>query len=147
VVRRYSMPEKDAWAKLRPRSVRDRHRIRVVSGYLALIAIFIAAAFFFKHKHREDLEQNWNSATATIEDVRPKEVAQINTSRGGAMLYQVEVLVMYKSDGLDQRRWIAVEQLPEVLSEAQLQAFRWKGKQCIVRWKPSDPSKVIAEVS
>jgi hypothetical protein len=146
-MRRYSMPELDAWAKLRPRSNRDWHRIRVLSGYLALIAIFIATAFFFKHRHLEDMEQNWNSATAIIEDVRPKEVAQINTARGGAILYQVEVLVKYKSDGLDQRRWIKVKQLPEILSEAELQAFRWKGKQCIVRWKPSDPSKVIAEVS
>jgi hypothetical protein len=141
------MLEKDAWAKIRPRSVRDWHRIRVVGGYLALIAIFVATVFFFKHKRRDDLEQNWNSAIATIEDVRPKEVAPINTARGGAMLYQVEVLVKYKSDELDQRRWIAVEQLPEVLSEAELQAFRWKGKQCIVRWKPSDPNKIIAEVS
>jgi hypothetical protein len=146
-MRRYSMPEKDAWVKIRPRNVRDWHRIRVVSGYLALIAILVATVFFFKHKRRDDLEQNWNSAIATIEDVRPKEVAQINTARGGAMLYQVEVLVKYKSDGLDQRRWITVEQLPEVLSEAELQVFRWKGKQCIVRWKPSDRSKVIAEVS
>jgi hypothetical protein len=134
-------------AKLRPRSDRDWHRIRVIGGYLALIAIFIAAVLFFKNRRREDREQNWNAATAIIEDVRPKEVAQIDTSRGGAMLYQVEILVRYKADGTDQRRWIAVEQLPEVLSEAELQAFRWKGKQCIVRWKPSDPSKVFAEVS
>jgi hypothetical protein len=141
------MPERAALAKLRPRSDRDWHRIRVIGGYLALIAIFIAAVFFFKHRRREDMEQNWNAATAIIEDVRPKEVAQIDTSRGGAMLYQVEILVRYKADGTDQRRWIAVEQFPEVLSEAELQAFRWKGKQCIVRWKPSDPSKVFAEVS
>ncbi len=40
-----------------------------------------------------------------------------------------------------------IELQPEVLSEAELQAFRWKGKQCIVRWKPSDPNHVIAEVS
>jgi hypothetical protein len=146
-MRHYSMPERAAWARIRPRSDRDWHRIRVVGGYLVLIVVFIAAAFFLKHKHREDMEQNWNSATAIIEDVRPKEVAQINTSRGGAMLYQVEILVRYKSDGANQRRWIAVEQLPEVLSEAELQAFRWKGKQCIVRWKPSDPNKVIAQVS
>jgi len=93
------------------------------------------------------MEQNWNSATAIIEDVRPKEVTKVDTSRGGAMLYQVEILVRYKSSGADERRWIAVEQLPEVLSEAELQAFRWKGKQCIVRWKSSDPNHVIAEVS
>jgi hypothetical protein len=141
------MPDRAALAKLRPRSDRDRHRIRVIGGYLALTAILIAAVFFFKHRRREDMEQNWNVATAVIEDVRPKVVAQVDTSRGGAMLYQVEILVRYRADGTDQRRWVAVEQLPEVLSEVELQAFRWKGRQCIVRWKPSDSSKVFAEVS
>jgi len=146
-MRRYSMPELDAWAKLRPRSDRDWHRIRVLSGYLALIAIFIATAFFFKHRHLEDMEQNWNSATAIIEDVRHKPVTVVESQRGGAMLYEVEILVRYKSGGVDQERWISVKQLPEVLAEVELQAFRWKGKPCIVRWKPSDPNQVIAEVS
>jgi hypothetical protein len=146
-MRRYSMPERDAWAKLRPRSDRDWHRIRVLSGYLALIAIFFAAAFFFRHKQREEMEQNWKSATAIIEDVRPNAVAIVDTRRGGGMLYEVAILAKYTADGADQERWITVQQQLEPLGDAQLQAFRWKGKQCIVRWKPSDPNKVIAEVS
>ncbi len=141
------MPERDAWVRVRPSNDRDWHRFRVIGVYVVFLTIFVAAVFFFKQEHREDMDQNWNSATAIIEDVRPKELAKVVTSRGGAMLYQVEILVRYKSGGADQQRWIAVEQLPEVLSEAELQAFRWKGKQCIVRWKPSDPNHVIAEVS
>src|SRR5712675_1204031 len=111
------MPARAAFAKLRPRSDCDWRRIRVICGYLALIAIFIAAAFFFKHKHLEDIEQNWNSATAIIEDVRPKPVTVVESQRGGAMLYEVEILVRYKSDGVDQERRISVKQLPEVLAE------------------------------
>jgi hypothetical protein len=141
------MPERDAWAKLRPRSDRDWHRIRVLSGYLALIAIFFAAAFVFRHKQREEMEQSWKSAIAIIEDVRPTAVAIVDTRRGVGMLYEVAILAKFTSDGVDQERWITVQQQLEPLGDAQLQALRWKGKQCIVRWKPSDPSKVIAEVS
>jgi hypothetical protein len=141
------MPERNAWAKLRPRSVRDWHGIRVLGGYLALIAIFFTAAFFFRHKQHEEIEQSCKSATAIIEDVRPTAVATVDTRRGGGMLYEVAILARYSADGTEQQRWITVQQQLEPLGDAQLQAFRWKGKQCTVRWKPSDPNKVIAEVS
>jgi hypothetical protein len=144
---RFSIPEREAWDKLRPRSRRDWHQIRVFGCYLAVIATFLAAALFFKHKHVEDMKQNWNNATAIIEDVRPQVAAKIESQRGGAMLYQVAVLVKYKALGVDQERWITVQQQLESLSDAQLQAFRWKGKQCIVRWKPTDPGNVVVEVS
>jgi hypothetical protein len=146
-MRRFSMPERDAWYKLRPRNDREWHQIRVLSSYLAFLALFLAAVFFFKHRHVEDIEQNWNNATAIVEDVRPQLAAQVESQRGGGMLYQVEVLVKYKAHGVDRERWITVQQQLEPLAEAQLQAFRWKGKQCIVRWKPTDPSNVIAELS
>jgi uncharacterized protein DUF3592 len=146
-MRRYSMPNRDAWARLRPKNDHDWHQIRVLGGYLALIAIFVAAIFFFKHRHREDLENNWMSTVAVIEDVRPEQIGVIDTPISGAILYQVTILVKYKLDGGNQERWITVDQRPVSLSGAMLQAFRWKGKQCTVRWKPSNPSKVLAEVS
>jgi len=141
------MPDKEAWTKIRPRGNRDRHQLRVLGGYLALIAICIAAIFYLKHRHREDLEQNWMSATAVIEDVRPEQMGIIDSPVRGDILYRVAVLVRYKSDSGDQERWITIDQSPMSLEGAKLQAFRWKGKQCIVRWQPSDPTKVIAEVS
>jgi hypothetical protein len=146
-MRRHSMSGSDARRKLRPRNDQNWHQVRVLIGYLALIAIFISAAVVFKHKRREDMEQNWKSATAIIEDVRPKAMTVMESERGGGMLYEVAVLAKYSSDGVDQERWITVQQQLETLSDAKLQAFRWKGKQCIVRWKPSDPSKIFATVS
>jgi hypothetical protein len=146
-MRHYSMPSRDAWAKLRPNGDRDRHRLRVLSGYLALIAIFVAVVFYSQHRHREDLEHNWVSAVAFIEDVRHEQVGVVDSRTGGIILYRVAVLVKYKSDGGDHERWITVAQRPVSLDGAKLLAFRWKGKQCTVRWKPSDPNAVIAEVS
>jgi flagellar basal body-associated protein FliL len=141
------MPDKEGWARIRPNGSRDWHVIRILSGYLALIAIVFATAFFVRHKQREEMEQSWESATAVIEEVRPTAAAVMNTNKGGGMLYEVAILAKYTADGVDQERWIKVQQQLESLDDAQLQAFRWKGKQCIVRWKPSDPNKVIAEVS
>jgi hypothetical protein len=146
-MRNYSMPNRDAWAKLRPHSDRDWHRLRVLGGYLALIAIFIAAVFYSQHKHRADLDRNWTSAEAFIEDVRYDQAGVIDSRTGGIILYRVAILVKYKSDSGGHERWITVDQSPVSISSAKLLAFRWKGKQCTVRWKPSDPNAVIAEVS
>jgi hypothetical protein len=82
-----------------------------------------------------------------IEDVRPEQIGVVDSKAGGAILYRVAVLVKYKSDSGGQERWISVDQRPESLPAAKLQAFRWKGSQCIVRWKPSEPTKAIVEVS
>jgi hypothetical protein len=141
------MPNKEGWARIRPNGRRDWHQLRVLGSYFALIAVFVAANFYFKHRHREDLEQNWMSATAVIEDVRSEQMGLVDSPVRGGILYRVAVLVKYTSNGGDQERWITVDQRPESLDGAKLQAFRWKGKQCIVQWKPSDPNKVIVEVS
>jgi hypothetical protein len=141
------MPDRVAWAKLRPNGRRDWHQLRVVSGYVALIAIFIAASFYLRHRHREELESNWVSAVAFIEDVHHEQAGVIDSRMGGIILYKVTILVKYRSDGSEHERWITVDQSLTSLADAKLQAFRWKGKQCTVRWRPSDPTKVIAEVS
>jgi hypothetical protein len=146
-MRHYSMPNSEAWARIRPSDKRDRHQLWVLSGYVALLVMLVALIFYLKHRHREDLEQNWVSATAVIVDVRPEQIGVIDTPAQGRIFYRVAILVKYQSSGKDEERWITVDQRPTSLGGAKLQAFRWKGHQCIVRWKPSDPNKVIAEVS
>ena len=141
------MSDRNALTKLRPSSRGDWHRIRVVSGYVAVIAVIFAITFFLKHKHREYVEQNWKCATATIEDVRPKLIERVESERGGGVLYEVSILAKYVSEGKTHERWITVEQPPVTLAEAELETFRWKGQQCVVRWKSSEPGQMIAEVS
>src|SRR5689334_18231150 len=107
-MRRYSMPDRDAAAKLIPKSRNDRKTLWTIFGYLALTVVFVSATLFFQHR-RQQMEKTWQSATATIEDVRPAVVSQVNSQFGGAMFYQVEVLAHYNANGFEQIRWIRIE--------------------------------------
>jgi hypothetical protein len=133
--------------QLRPAGRSDWHQIRVVSAYIAVVAMIVATTLFIKHIHRETIEQNWKCATATIEDVRPKVTEYINGERGGVILYEVSILARYVSNGAMHEQWITVEQPPVTRAEAELEAYRWKGQQCVVRWNSSEPGQMIAEVS
>jgi hypothetical protein len=141
------MPDRTAMTKLRPAGRSDWHQIRVVCEYVAVIAVIVAVTFFIKRLHREEIEQNWKCATATIEDVQPKEIEYVNNSRGGVALYEVSILTKYVSDGVAHERWITVEQPPVTLAEAELETFRWKGQQCVVRWNSLGPGEMVAEVN
>jgi hypothetical protein len=142
------MPDRTALTKLRPAGRSDWHRIRVVCGYVAVIVVIVAVTFFVKRLHREEIEQNWKCATATIEDVQPKMIEYLNNARGGGVaLYEVSILAKYISGGEVHEQWITVEQPPVTLAEAQLETSRWKGQQCVVRWNSFEPGAMIAEVS
>jgi len=134
------MSDKSVLAKIFPENVNDRRTLWTMGGYLALIVIFIVVALFFQHRRLEGIRNTWQSATATIEDVRPVVVSQVNSQFGGAMLYQVEVLAHYNANGLEQRRWIRIERRPGP-SPDENQIARWKGKQFVVRWKASQRIK------
>jgi hypothetical protein len=141
------MPDRSALTKLRPAGRNDWHQIRVVSGYVAVTVVIVAVTFFLKHLHQEGIEQNWQCATATIEDVQPKVIESVNGPRGGVVLYEVSIRAKYVSGGEAHERWITVEQPPVTLAEAELEVFRWKGQQCVVRWNSLEPDQMIAEVS
>jgi hypothetical protein len=141
------MSDRTALASLKPSSRGDWHRIRVVVGYIAVIAVAVSALFIFKHRHHDAVIQNWKCATATIVEVRSKEIEQANSARGGVLLYEVSILAKYASSGAEHEQWIVVEQPPVTLGEVELETFRWKGQQCVVRWKLSEPEQMIAEVS
>jgi hypothetical protein len=140
------MPDRDAAAKLIPKSRNDRKTLWTICGYLALTIVFVAAALFFQHRRQQEMEETWPSATAMIEDVRPAVVSQANNQFGGAMLYQVEVLAHYNANGFEQRRWIRIERRPGP-SPDENQIARWKGKQFVVRWKASQPDQVVPELN
>ncbi|WP_433971977.1 hypothetical protein [Tunturiibacter lichenicola] len=114
---------------------------------MAVVAILVSALFIFRHRHFESLEQNWKCATATIEDVRSREIEQVSSARGGVVVYEVSILAKYASGGTDHEQWIVVDQPPVTLAEVELETFRWKGQQCVVRWESSEPEQMIAEVS
>jgi hypothetical protein len=146
-MRRHSMSDREAVAKILPRNQRDWRKIWIVSGYLAFSLAIVFAIFILNNRNQAERENSWQSATATIEDIRPVLASQVESNFGGTMLYKVEILVRYRTDDTEQTRWIRLEQIPETISAVKLQAFRWRGKQCIVRWKPAQPDRVIAEVN
>src|SRR5258708_3662896 len=138
-MRRYSMPDREAAAKILPKTRKDRNTLWMIGAFLALMVVFVVTVLFFQHRRQKEMEDSWESAIATIEDVRPVVALQV----GRGMLYQPEVLVHYMASGLEHRRWIKIERLPESLESVHFRAFRWKGNQYIVRWKVSQPDQVI----
>ena len=144
-MRRYSIPDKEAAAKILPKSRKDRRTLWSIGGFLGLIVILVVGVLVSQHKRQQEIE-TWQSAVATIEDVRPVVVSQVNSQLGGAMLYQVEILAYYNANGLEQRRWIRIERRPGS-SPDENQIARWKGKQVVVRWKASQPDQVVPELN
>jgi hypothetical protein len=106
------MSDKEAAVKILPRTPKDRNTLRLVGGYLALVVIFVVIVLFFQHRRRQEMENTWQSAAATIDDVRPVVASQVNSEIGSAMLYQIEILVHYAANGDDQHRWIRIENIP-----------------------------------
>jgi ABC-type microcin C transport system permease subunit YejE len=145
-MRRYSIPDGKAAAKILPKSRKDRRALWSIGGFLGLMVVFIVAVLFVQHRRQREIEDTWQSATATIEDVRPVVVSQVNNQFGGAMLYQAEVLAHYTANGFEQRRWIRIERRPGP-SPDENQIARWKGKQFVVRWKASQPDQVVPELN
>jgi hypothetical protein len=145
-MRRYSIPDRRAVAKIHPKGRKDRRTLWSIGGFLGLMVVFVVAVLFFQHRRLQEIENTWQSAPATIEDVRPVVVSQVNNQFGGAMLYQVEVLAHYNANGFEQRRWIRIERRPRP-SPDESQIARWKGKQFVVRWKASQPDQVVPELN
>jgi hypothetical protein len=141
------MSNHEAATKLRPKNRSDWRRLMILSGCFILVIVFVATLLFLKQRHRQDIEANWESSIATIEDVRVQEVGLFESSRGGTMLYNVQVFAKYDVDGATKERWITIQQRPVNGAWAKLQASRWKGQKCFVRWKPGSPDQAIADVS
>jgi hypothetical protein len=138
------MSDREAATKILPKSRKDSRTLWKIGAFLAFLVVFVMTVLLFQHWRQQEMENSWQSATATIEDVRPVVVSQVNSQFGGAMLYQVEVLAQYNANGLEQRRWIRIESKPGP-SPDESQIARWKGKQFVVRWKASQPDQVIPQ--
>jgi hypothetical protein len=79
--------------------------------------------------------------------VRPVLVAKFDGNRGGAMLYEVQVLAKFTVNESIREQWIALSQPPSQLSSVQLQAFRLKNAKATVRWNPANPGQTAVEIN
>jgi hypothetical protein len=141
------MPDREALRKLRPRNRVTRKQLLAITAYLAVAIAAAAGLAYLKDRTQRYREQSWPTAIATVEDTRTKLVGQAGGIQGAGMLYSVEVLVRFYVDGSPQERWIAVEQAPRNLDSVQFQERLWRGKQCFVRWNPSNPAQIVAEIN
>jgi hypothetical protein len=145
-MRRHTMSDREAYQRVRPRNRPARWQLLVICGCVLLVIGVPASLLYYQHRTQQYREQNWDSAVATIEDVRMKLVGEGGSGLGGGTLYSVEVLARFAVDGTPQERWIRIEQGPESSAFAQLQARLWKGEKCFVRWNPANPDQIVAEM-
>jgi hypothetical protein len=147
-MRNYFMTEHEAITKIRPQTRADRTSLWKICGFVATALLIVIGIFVLRQKDQAIRERTWQSAQGTIEDVRPVIASQLESKFArSVMLYRLEVLVRYTANGSEVRRWVDVPQQPVTLDNAQWDAFRWKGQKCRIRWKPSNPDQIIAEVN
>ena len=135
-VQRRSMSNSTALDIIRPKSRNDRRTVLKLSAYLLVALISVAGLLYDKKRQQSIREKEWASAVGLVEDARPQLAMQINSERGGTMLYRVEILARYSVDGTIREQWTTLPQMPQRFADAQLQAYLYKGKRLVVRWIP-----------
>jgi hypothetical protein len=143
---RHFVPKRDTLRRTRPNNHKGRFQLLSTVGFILGGILVIAALVYFAQESREYREQNWDSAVATVIDTRTHLVAEVGGNFGGRLLYEVEVLASYSTNGSPHERWITVDQTPKTLDYAEFQERIWKGKQYFVRWNPSNPNQIVIDL-
>lgn len=139
--------EREHYTGWKPRSHKDRRAVAIIIMYVLLAVSAVFGLRALQSYWSGVRESTWRSAPGRIEMVRPVLVTQANAQTGSLMLYEPEVLVSFRSDNGQEQKWIRVRQTPERLADIELQESRWKGAMCVVRWNPTNPNEIDADVS
>ncbi len=145
-MRQHQMSDSAALRLIYPKRRKDKRALVLLGALIILMSALVAGIYYNNHRQQMIREQEWMNAVATIEDARPHLAMQVESMRGGGMLYEVEILTKYVADGVVQERWTKLRQAPRLLADAQLQAYLLKNRQCVVRWRPSDTGTIVAEI-
>ncbi len=136
----------ERYTGLRPTNRAERRSLVKIIALVAFAIVIVAGLWLLQGHWQRVRELTWSSARGTIEDVRPVLAGDAGQTRGGEMVYRIEVLAKYAVENSQQEHWISVSQGPFSLEGAKFEAFRWKGRPCIVRWNPSDPKEIVVEL-
>lgn len=131
--------------KVLPRNRKDWNQFFGIFGLVLGTTLAVIGLLYLKQRNRL-AHEDWGATVATIEDSRTRLVSRADSMYGGKMLYEVQVLAAFSMNGSHQERWITVEQPTKSLTSAQFEEAHWKGKQCIVRWNPSNPKEIAVEL-
>lgn len=127
------------------RTRKDWNQFLETAGLVLGTTLAVIGLLYLKQRNQL-AHEDWAAAVATVEDSRTHLVSRVDSMYGGKMLYEVQVLAAFSMNGSYQKRWITVEQPAKTLTSAQFEEAHWKGKQCIVRWNPSNPRRIAVEL-
>ncbi len=140
-----SAPER--YTGLGPASLAERRTLAKVTVLTVCVIALVAGLWVLQVHWQRVRELTWSSARGEILDVRPVLAGDVGQTRGGTMVYRIEVLAKYTFNNAQHERWISMSQAPRSLDDARIEAFRWRGRPCIVRWNPSNPVEIVVEIS
>jgi hypothetical protein len=135
------------YSGLKP-SNRDEQRSLLKVCLYAILAIAAVLSLRVLQQHWQQVrELTWSSATDTILDVRPDPSASVVFGYNAKSAYRTQILVSFTLNGAPQKRWITLRKSFESPEAIEFDAQRWKGAQCTVRWNPSNPNQIDADIS
>lgn len=132
---------------IKPKRRSDWQSLAKLAAYGLLGIVSLAGLLYNKHRQQVSRERDWSSALATIQDTRIHLASQNNSEFGGAMLYEVEIQARYSVHGEVRAQWTTISQSPKPLADALLEAHLLTKKQCVVRWRSSDPHHIVADLN
>lgn len=140
------MSDSEGLRRILPRSRRDwRQLILFVSVLLASLLCLLGLVHLLREQ-KESRERNWRTGVATVEDVRGQLAATFGAAyddRGSAVLYNVEVLVLFQDGASHREEWIPAGESPRRADLFEFDKRYWRGKRYPVRWNPADPRQAV----
>jgi hypothetical protein len=140
------MADGEGLRRIRPRTRRDWRQLSVMLTIIVLSAAALIGLGYALHRLKRSRERNWRSGIATVEEVRGQLAATFGAAyddRGSAVLYNVQVLVLFHDGASLRKEWIPAGESPRRADLFEFDKRYWRGKSYPIRWNPSDPREAV----
>lgn len=143
------MSDEEGLRRIQPRSRRDWRQLIFLVTVIVLSAAALIGLRYVLHRTEQSRVQNWRTGIATIEDVRGQLAATFGAAyddRGGAVLYNVQVLVRFQDGASRREEWVPVGDYPRRSDLLELDKRYWPGKSYPIRWNPANPRQAVIDL-